>query len=68
MSGPTIYPALWCDHGQWQVVRDEVCLFLPRIGTDSNAHYFVGKIGYWLCRAWCLLHGYGWLPLESASE
>jgi hypothetical protein len=51
--GPTIKPALWCDHGRWQVTRDETCLYLaPR-----------GRLGYWLCRLWCWRHGYGWLPV-----
>ena len=61
--GPTIEPALWCDHGRWRVTKDEVCLYLPQIGPDGSARYIDGRAGYWLCRAWCLLHGYGWLPV-----
>jgi hypothetical protein len=60
-TGP-LDPQLWSDHGRWQVVRDETCLYLPRIGTDSKALYFDGRlsrVGYWLCRVWCLSHGYG---------
>jgi hypothetical protein len=61
--GPTIEPALYNDHGRWQVVQDETCFYLPKIGPGWKAHYIDGKLGYWLCRLWCLLHGYGWLPV-----
>jgi len=61
--GPTIEPALFCDHGRWEIDRNETCLFNPRIGTDQRAYYFHGPAGYWLCRLWCLTHGYGWLPV-----
>ena len=61
--GPTIKPALWNDHGRWQVTQDEICLFLPRLRHDWNGIYFEGQLGYWLCRLWCWRHGYGWLPV-----
>lgn len=52
MSGPTIDPALWCDHGHWQVVRDETALYVPSRRCS------------WLkCRVWSLWHRYGWLPV-----
>lgn len=57
MTGPTIEPALWCDHGYWQVVRDETELYAP-----------TRRFSLLKCRLWCLLHGYGWLPVESAGQ
>lgn len=56
-------PELWCDHGHWQVVRDETCLYLPKRGS----HYIAGRLGYWLCRLWCLRRGYGWLPVTARA-
>lgn len=54
----TIEPALWCDIAQWQVVKDETCLYLA---PDP------GPGGYVQCRAWCRANGYGWLPIDGAG-
>jgi hypothetical protein len=61
--GVTLDPALYCDHGRWQVTQDETCLYLPQIGRYGNPRYIDGELGYWLCRWWCWRHGYGWLPV-----
>lgn len=66
MTVNPLEPALWCDHGQWQVVKDEACLHLPwgpRWIGDSRVWKVRRWQSYRRCRVWCVLHGYGWLPV-----
>lgn len=59
----TIKPALYCDHGQWQVTEDETCLYLPRAFWSRLSGRREPRLSYQRCRLWALLHSYGWLPV-----